>query len=278
MSNIIQICACCKTLEKTGLLSVLPVCPVMAVAYDVKSFAEYFPLRTPTEEDFGELCRSLWGWEDCVECSNRGDCTTGSCQWVQHPSLSTCRKFYRDATYRYTSDDWFKSLPLLQTHGDLHRLVRFIVDRPNISRECLIASYFRQGEHAQTTEAEKSRTFNLAYSMIAMLPCAERNAFHIQCPGLAPVTWKKGQAACEVWETAIPNGRTLTDEEVRWVTTNLSAKRLHDCGFEIIDTTDPRLHLAIGSTTKGKQIHVFHQAGFLRQHLSYQGRCGPAAK
>lgn len=186
------------------------------------------------------------------------------------------RSFYRAATYRYPSDDWFKSLPLLRNHRELHQLVQFIVDRPSISRECLIASYFNQDQHAQTTEIDKSRAVNLAYSIITMLPCAETNSFHLHCPESAPVTWKKGQAACLVWETTFPRGEGLTREEVRQVTTDLSANRLRECRSEIIDTTDPRLHLTITSAEEDKGIYVFHQAGFVKQHLAYRNRHDPA--
>lgn len=248
----------------------------MAFASNVTSFAEYFPLRNPTEEDFKGLCQSLWDWRDCSGCGNRGNCSMVTCKWTQQPSLLPYCSFYRVATYRYTADDWFKSLPLLRNHQELHQLVQFIVDRPSISRECLIASYFNQDQHAQTTEIDKSRAVNLAYSIITMLPCAETNSFHLHCPESAPVTWKKGRAACLVWETTFPRGRGLTREEVRQVTTKLSANRLRECGIEIIDTTDPRLHLTITSAAEDKGIYVFHQAGFLKQHLAYRNRHHPA--
>lgn len=250
----------------------------MALDCSMTSFAEYFPLRNPTDKDFGRLCQSLWDWEDCNKCQNRGDCFTESCQWTRLPSLSPYRLFYRDATYRYTSDDWFKSLPMLQNHGDLHRLIRYILAHPNTPREKLVAKHSTHVSHAQATKTDISRDFNLACSIISMLPCAERNSFHVRCPGPAPVTWKMGQAACEVWEDSIPQGRNLTDEEVHLVTTELSAKRLHDFGFEICITNDPRLHLTIRSTAKQKRVYVFNQAGFLEQHLSSQGRRGSVSR
>lgn len=197
------------------------------------------------------------------------------------PSLSTFRKFYRDATYRYTSDNWFESQPLLQPHSELPCLVRFIVEHSETPRECLIANYARQESReqaTQATDADKIRAFNLAYSVIAMLPCAERNSFHIQFPGLAPVTWTNSQAACQVWEAAIPKGRNLTNGEVRSVMQDVSAKRLHDSGFKLVVTNDPRLHLAIETTTIGKQKYVFHQVGVLKQYLSSQGRRDSVAK
>lgn len=173
----------------------------MAVIHDIASFAAYIPLRNPDDHDFGELCSNLWGWIDCAACGNRGTCTSESCQRVKLLSLSTFWKFYRDATYWYTSDSWFESQPLLQSHSELNRLVRFIVEHSETPRECLTADYARQESReqaTQATDADKICAFNLAYSVIAMLPCAERNSFHIQFPGLAPVTWIKSQATCQV--------------------------------------------------------------------------------
>ncbi|KAH6642106.1 hypothetical protein C7974DRAFT_95322 [Boeremia exigua] len=250
----------------------------MAVARDAISFAEFFPLRDPTENIIGQLYQCLWGWQDCVECANRGECATIDCRWMLRPSLSSFSEFYQHATYRYTSEDWFCSLPLLRDHGDLQQLIRFIVERPELTREVLMSEYFGRSSYAQTTESDRNRAVNLAYSIISMLPCAERNHFYVRYPILTPVIWKKSQAACEVWGAALPIGKTLTNEEAQVVSRSLSAKRLQECGFEIVNTNDPRLHLVEDSTTTVRRVYIFHQAGFLKEHLSYQVRHGLATK
>lgn len=141
-----------------------------------------------------------------------------------------------------------------------------------------MSEYFSQNGYAQALLSDKDRAMNLAYSVIAMVPCAERNQYYAQYGVLPPVIWKKTQAACEVWESGMPARKTLTHEEVGSVKKSLSAKRLRDCGFTIVDTTDPRLHLAHEITVAARRVYIFHQEGFLKEHLSYQVRHGPNAK
>ncbi|KAJ4990822.1 hypothetical protein SVAN01_03611 [Stagonosporopsis vannaccii] len=250
----------------------------MAAFRKVASFAEYFPLRNPSEEMVGQLYQCLWAWQDCVTCINSGLCTSETCRWVSRPSLASFGAFYKKITFRYTSDDWCSSSPLLQNHRDLQQLIRFIVDRPERPREELMSEYFCHTGDAQALLSDKDRAMNLAYSVIAMLPCAEWNQYYVHYRVIPPVIWKKSQAACEVWENAMPTRKTLTREEAQYIVTSLSAKRLQDCGFKIVDTTDPRLHLVHESTVAARRVYVFHQEEFLKEHLAYQVRHGSATK
>src|SRR5690242_8289103 len=177
---------------------------MMAATCSVASFVEYFPLRNPSEETIGQLYQCLWAWQDCVMCLNRGLCTFGTCRWDSRPSLESFGAFYRRVTFRYTSDDWSSSLPLLKNHEDLQKLIRFIVERPERPREELMSEYFSHNGYAQALLSDKDRAMNLAYSVIAMVPCAERNQYYAHYGVLPPVIWKKTQAACEVWESGMP--------------------------------------------------------------------------
>lgn len=242
------------------------------------SFGEYFPLRNPSEEVVGQLYQCMWAWQDCATCTNRGCCTAWTYRWALRPTLETFGAFYRKATFRYTSDDWFSSSPMLRSHEELQLLIRFIMERPELPREVLTSKYFSQNSYPRASDSDKDRAMNLAYSVIGMLPCAERNRFHLQYRVLPPVIWKKHQGACEVWEAAMPIGKTLTQEEAHSVATGLSAKRLQECGFKIVDTNDVRLHLVYDSAAATRRVFVFHQVGFLKEHLSYQMRRGPETK
>lgn len=252
----------------------------MAATLSWLSLGEQFPLRDPSEESFDGTFRSLWDWRDCSQCTNRGNCAKSNCSWNQRQYLLSYRQFYHEITFRYCSRDGDDTLPALRKQEDLQDAIRFVRENPDLPRHKLLTGYFTDGNSNLTlTKGNKSKAINLALTALIMMPCSERNPFHVQYPKLAPVapvTWKKDQAACEVLEVAIPIGQPLTHDKLRLVVRNISAKRLRDCGFEIIDTNDPRLHLE--SDSKTRRIYVFHQVGFLKEHLSFQARRGPATK
>lgn len=255
---------------------VLSLCLSMAVVCSVSSFAEYFPLRNPSEEAIRELYQSLWAWSNCAQCGNNGNCSSYQCPWTLRNLLDSYQEFYRKITFRYTSEDWSNPRPAFQSHGDLHRLIQFVVERPHIARNLLMSEFFSGDGIANLTSSDKDRAFNLAYSAIAMMSCATRNPYQIQCAMNRPVVWSSTQSAQEVFATAIPIGQPLTQEEVCYVTDNVSAHRLQDAGISLSNTNDPRKHLYLDQTAK--RLYVFHQIGFLKGHLLFQVRNGAVAQ
>lgn len=248
---------------------------VMAATHCVPSFDKFFPLRDPSDQAIEGLYKSLWKWEDCARCGNKGSCP-GDCPWVIRINLNSYQVFFRKLTLRYTSENWRTATPAFQNHDDLHRLVRFIVERPSTPKGELLLEYFGPAEGNPITDTDQNRAFDIAYTTITMLPCARKNPFHCRNGRADPVTWTNSQSACEVFENEFEPGHPLNRDELRMVTASLSAQRLQNRRLRLINTNDPRLHLILDSNEE--QVNVFHQVGFLKGCLASNAQCGITIK
>lgn len=229
------------------------------------SLDQRFPLRDIPQNILDDICRGLWGWTDCLKCINKGHCPKSQCPWATRSSLNSFRTFYRELTFRHTPEDWYGSLPALKSHADLLELVGFIQDHPCSPRKELVARYYNRGESLQLTGANRCQAFDLALSILSMIPYAERNRHLDQSSIVAPETWRDHQSACDAIEKAIVPGTLLNKREMCVVAQGLSATKLLECGLSISGTDDLRQHLEYDAGTRS--VYVFHHAGFLRGHL-----------
>jgi hypothetical protein len=231
--------------------------------------AKYFPLRETPLTLLDDLCRSLWGWENCHDCLNTGVRSQGrcpSCPWSARPLLGPFREFYQAMTYRHTPEDWFKSPPAVQSHIDLLSIAAFIQKHPQTPRQDLVAMYSRRSRIPGLTDANKSQAFDFALSILSMVPFAEGELSLDDHSICVPETWLEHQSAHEALESALPIGRCLTKVERRMVSQHLSVAKLRSHGLEVLKTDDFRQHLDYDPAIPG--VYVFHHHGFLRGHMS----------
>ena len=231
----------------------------------------YFPLRTFPRDILESLCRSLWGWEDCSQCVNTGVSSNAKCPgcpWSMQPHLEPFRLFYREITYQYTPDDQYKSRSVLQNHVALLDIAAFIQHHPQYPRKQLIAEHLGGNGVMNLSDANTNQAFDLALSVLSMIPFAENNLCLDRNPVDGPETWAEHQSASDIVALALPVGEPLSRQERRKVCQNVSAATLEHHNLRIIRTDDFRQHLEYDSTVSG--VYVFFHPGFLRGHLSSQ--------
>ncbi|OSS44663.1 hypothetical protein B5807_10525 [Epicoccum nigrum] len=230
---------------------------------------KYFPLRTFPQDTLETLCRSLWGWKNCPQCVNTGVSSNAKCPrcpWSMQPHLEPFRLFYREITYQYTPEDRCKSPPVLENHVALLKIAAFIQHHPQYPRKQLIAEHFGNHGIMDMTDANKNQAFDLALSVLSMIPFAENNVCLDRNPVDGPETWAEHQAASDVVASALPVGEPLSRQERRTVCQNVSAANLEQYNLRIIKTDDFRQHLEYDSAESG--VYVFFHPGFLIGHLS----------
>jgi hypothetical protein len=184
------------------------------------------------------------------------------------PHLEPFRLFYREITYQYTPEDRYKSLSILRNHIALLEIVAFIQHHPQYPRKQLIAEHRGDNGVISLTDANTNQAFDLALSVLSMIPFAESNLCLDRNPVDGPETWAEHQSASNVVALALPVGKPLSRQERRIVCQNISAASLEHHNLRIIRTDDFRQHLEYDSTVSG--VYVFFHPGFLRGHLSSQ--------
>jgi hypothetical protein len=230
------------------------------------TFVEHFPLRDCPADMLERLCRALWKWQNCSWCANNGGCLKSLCPWNEKACLEPYLRYYFDITAAYMPEDWVESKQVLNNHEDLLDIVRFIKDRPERQRETLMSEYFDRFGPTQPLEVDKRRAFDLAFGIISMLPCAEKNHYLRLHPNVAPVTWRNQQMACEVWKVILPLGRKMSEKDLFPMVLKLSASVLRESGIQIVGTDDLRKHLYLDH--ESPVVYVFRQVGFLKIELT----------
>jgi hypothetical protein len=227
---------------------------------------DHFPLLDPPDNVFEEVYPALWGWKHCILCFNQGTCPASSCPWSKTKFLKTYRSFYRDITSWNTPEYWPEPWPALRNHSDLMNIVRFIKSQPNCPRQQLTDSYFAKYGSPQTPNVDRNRAFDLGISVLVLLPCTSKNQYYDRCSSAPLITWKDYQSARDLIEVTIPAAKPLSRREVCLITQKLSTERLRDRRIEIRSTDDLSRHLK--HDVEANIVYVFHQAGFLKEHLS----------
>lgn len=232
-------------------------------------FAKYFPLRDVPSNLLNDVCRKLWGWKSCQECSSTGFRPCGrcpSCPWSAMPLLEPFQRFYEQLTYRHTPEDRYKFPPALQSHVDLLNIAAFIQDHPRMPRKELMERYFYRNSPPASMDTNHNQAFDFALSVLSMMPFAENELSLDDRSAGGPETWSEHQSAYEAIEGAIAVGRSLSRDEKRMVSQSLSLAKLRSCGLDILKTDDFRQHLDYDPVIEG--MYIFHHHGFFRRHLS----------
>jgi hypothetical protein len=241
----------------------------MAAEFKILPCLAQFPLGDPSADVKDEVCRALFGWYDCSGCMNQGSCTEFGCPWKRRAYLSHYLRFYLDITAWSTPADLSEQRYALRSHQDLLSIIRLIKDNPNSLRKELMGEHFSTYGHPQPALTDQKRAFNLAITIIVMIPCSEYNPYYrhrMLDPMLAPASWDDDVSACEFVKSKIPTAAASGQFcGISRTVPRLSVGVLEHAGIKLIGTDDLRQHLLYDPVEKTLQI--FHFASFLEELL-----------
>ncbi|KAI9155688.1 hypothetical protein HJFPF1_08277 [Paramyrothecium foliicola] len=241
-----------------------------------------FPLAGVTRDELRNLCRVLWRWELCEDCSVGKDCRTAHCPWQQSTRLEPFFSYYRETTASYVPDLLPGSVPSLRNHGDLLAVIRAIKEFPQIRRSVLTETHFAQkaaarGETALPLLADQNRAFSLAARIITMVNSSvENQSDGLLESGALPVTWQSDTSFSDFIQAAFPahdeddhqqdnpRQQLVPARHAEWA--ELTAKRLKRvAGLDLIPTDNLQNHLRLD--LKYKTVEIYHYTSVLKEHL-----------
>lgn len=230
------------------------------------SISHLYPLRDPPEQTLSAMCAIFYSQHDGGQCNRLGECSRATYLHNSRLSLEPYLEHYREITFLYTSENWQSPGSALTNHDDLHKLLKLLKQYPHRPKSELIADCFGTDDHGSKLDVtSRNRAFDLALSILAMVPFAKKNLFHQQYQMLAPEIWRGNQSAHFVLRKAVTPGHKLSTSEVCSISCTVSAMRIKKRGFEMEGTSDLRQHL--NCDTIAKRIYVFRYPGFLKAHL-----------
>jgi len=238
---------------------------LMAAEFKILPCMAQFPLENPSVDMKDEVYRGLFGWRDCADCNNKGDCVATGCPWIRRARLDHYLQFYFETTRWSTPTDLSERRWALRDHHDLLGIVRLVKDQPRRRRRELIEDHFSTYGHPQPALADQKRAFDLAITVITMIYCSECNPRY-QHPTLDPAYWNDGISACEFVKSRLP---IVTERgqssDISRTASRPSVGALDRVGVTVYGTDDLRKHLLYN--TEAKAVYVFHFVGFLEEQL-----------
>jgi len=237
----------------------------MAAEFKILPCLAQFPLENLSVGVEDEVCRVLFGWRDCADCTNKGGCMATGCPWVRRTQLGHYLQFYFETTKWSTPTDLSERRWALRDHYDLLSIVRLIKDQPSRRRRELMEAHFSTYGDPQPALADQKRAFDLAITVITMISCSECNP-HYRNPMLAPVHWDDGTSACEFVRSRLPIGTDRGEPgNISRTASKLSVGALDRMGVTVYRTDDLRKHLLYDA--EAKTVHIFHFVSFLEEQL-----------
>lgn len=256
----------CQMLKGDGYLKI--TCKAsMAAEFRILPCLAQFPLADPPATVENEVCQALFGWRDCVECTNKGGCMVIGCPWKRKAQLSHYLQFYFDTTGWSTPTDLSEQRYALGSHHDLLAIIRLINDKPNHPRRKLMVDHFSAYGYPQPALADQKRAFDLAITLIAMISCSECNPYCRRLdPMLAPVDWDEGDSAYEFVKSKISMATECSQpSSMPQTMPRLSVSKIQKAGIELHGTENLRRHLLYDP--EAKTLQIFHFASFLEEQL-----------
>jgi hypothetical protein len=239
----------------------------MSASFKILPCLAQFPLGDPPVDVENEVCRALFGWRDCAECTNQNSCTAIECPWKRKTYLSHYLQFYFETTGWSTPTDLSEQRYALGSHHDLLNIVRLINDKPECRRRKLMIDHFSTYGHPQPALADQKRAFDLAITIIAMIACSECNPYYRRLdPMLAPADWDEEASACEFVKSKMTMATDGNQPSgMPRMMPSLSVGAVEQAGITIRGTDDLRRHLLYDPGAK--TLHIFHFASYLEEQL-----------
>ncbi len=240
-----------------------------------------FPLHDVTDSQLRALCRALWDWELCEDCTDGRPCLTGSCPWQRSERLEPFFQLYRRVTSTYVPDFFGDQDQALRGHGDLLDIISLLRRKgSSLSREECMHDYFtgsRGIKPGQLSASDQARAFDLAVRITTMVGGAadsvDVSGSSLAFGELGPppyCTWQPEQCLDEFIAATFPmrTQPTLQDGDTyaEGIKENLTCARLRKAaGLKVEGTDDLRNHLKLDQRTG--RVQVFHYTSVLKEHL-----------
>jgi hypothetical protein len=243
-------------------------------------FEAPFALAVCTDKDLQSLCECLWQRRVCNACEagHRTSTHDASCDWLLYASrIETFFQYYRAVTSLYLPELLPGSSPALNSHGDLHKLIKGLKQHIKTTRSEFTKTYFMRCKNdnaAPPPLSDQSRAVDLAVRVMMMVNCAvDEYSLGLLESGVAPLTWHNDETLVQFFEKIFPQSthRALDTKSdfgrAPGIAAMLAAPKLKSIAkLKLEPTNDIRDHLRLDQS-KGILL-VYHHVGFLIACLS----------
>jgi hypothetical protein len=163
------------------------------------------PLEDVSEADLKTLCRTLWDWKLCTECTVGNICSARQCPWNRSAKLERFFDFYKIITSGYVPEA-IHGPYALRSHGDLFAIIQLLKEKSDVPRSVLTEQYFhRRGQGDKPNEIDQNRAFNLALGVLTMVNCsAATQPYESFEHGSQPVIWRSDESVQQFIRSTFP--------------------------------------------------------------------------
>jgi hypothetical protein len=219
-------------------------------------------LKRIPQLELKNLCRVLWGWEYCTNCTTGEACIGASCSWSRKLELNLFLQFYTNETSGSIQEVFACSRSALKTHEDLTNIIQLLKEKSHVPRSILTKEHWQRYKmDSQPSCKDHEHAFEVAIGVMTMVDCSAKCRSWSQCElGLTPAVWHNDQSLEQFMELAIPRGKSPL-----LVVRQLTAKRLQKAGIKFQGTNDLSNHLTLNRETG--VLRIYHHTSFLKLHL-----------
>jgi len=225
---------------------------------------EIFPLEVVTQGDLQELCKTLWSWKICADCTSSKKCQAPPevCPSYRTKRLGPYFEFYKRQAAAYSPDTKGSGQQVLNTHQNLFQLIRAFQNAPDTKRAHLAA----------TASYKQDEAINTAVRVMLMVTCGRGHSSATELEaGINLRPWKDQMALTQFFDECFPTSDhpSLNDMNAapsRNIKEALAATKLKKrAGLRFCPTDNLRRHLELDR--KNGTVLIFHHTAFLKEHL-----------
>ncbi|KAF3038132.1 hypothetical protein E8E12_006176 [Didymella heteroderae] len=226
-----------------------------------------YPLEAIADVDLQNLGKRLWKWQLCSDCDGMPDCKSLTCPWSRRDRIQPVLRRYERLCSYYMPD--VVKRPALRRHQDLLNIMRLIQDRPNETKEQLMAQHFVSPSRPIPT-SDQERAFNLAVSVLLSLNCGVPNDCADNLEESADsFPWASGLSVTQFVDAAVERGTNGIPSQYlqSFISSELSARQLSSkAGIRFEATDDIRSHLRLDLSSR--VVYIFDCTAALEETLS----------